>query len=191
MPHPFGFDIAEEFRTAHNKPWTGIDEDVFYGPINALLHMNFSPANGFMVVPRPVPIDCHDEQFLFTLEFDVRHRGKPVLIVLVKPSRSLSLATCRRDADSQMRALFANRYKECSLDVLHGLVFFGTRVAFYKIERETGKWSPPRPSDRESGKVYLEPSEDIWANDVLDEPVAEHLKDVFGRIFRECNELTT
>ena len=62
--------------------------------------------------------------------------------------------------------------------------------AVYKIERETGKWSPPRPSERDSGMVNLEPSENLWANDVLEELDAEYLQELLERILRDCNNET-
>jgi len=183
--HPFYHDVHQAFLAATKRS----SEDVaFFGPLNALLSQHFPVGSGFIVVPRPVPIHCEDEQFVFTLEFDVQYHGKTVLVVLVKPAGTLQYSTCRRDADKQIRARFGNIYQECPVADLHGLVFFGSKVAYYKINRDSGVWQPPRPMRADPNKIDLHPPESWWADDILQDFEAERLLERFGLILRSCRE---
>jgi hypothetical protein len=185
MPHPLGYYVFQAFKAAVNEPSSAYEEDHFFGAINSLLQQNFPLDTGFLVVPRPVPVGCN-EQFVFAMDFDVRYKGKTVLIVLIQPRISLPSASMRKDADTRMRSRFSNAYKDCPVEVLHGVIFFGTRFARYKIERDTGNWAPPRPMGRVDSKIDLQPAEELWRNDILEPGDAEVVLELFGAILRAC-----
>jgi hypothetical protein len=185
-PHPLGYDLYHAFKAVADEPSCAHEEDSSYGAVNSLLNAHFPLQSGFMVVPRPVPIGCHDEEFVFTVEFDVRYKGKTVLVVLAKPGPSLRSPSVRKDADKRMRARFSDLYEACPVDRLHGIIFFGVRFAYYGIDRETGVWAPPRPMRRTDSRVDLEPNEGLWHEDILVDEDAEGILELFGTILRAC-----
>jgi len=165
---------------------TGIDDGAAFACVNSLLTTHFPLESGFTVVPRPVPVHCVDDEFIFTLEFDVQYKGEPVLIALVKPEPSFQYSTSRMDADKQIRIRFGNRYKMCPSESLHGLVFFGSKVAHYTIHCESGNWSPPVPQ-RDPNVVNEKPPKSLY-RDILGHDEAEWMLDVLGHVLRTSRE---
>ncbi|GBE84137.1 hypothetical protein BKA93DRAFT_372317 [Sparassis latifolia] len=129
--------ILEQFKCIH--PDTA-DEYEFYGPYNTLLMDLFPPKEHFQVCPQPAQSLTSSTATNFA--FVVKHHGRPVFFLHVKPGVHIKRLTDRVEADLQMRRWFEALVDECKLPVLYSVSALGTRIAFYSCDRETGYIDP-------------------------------------------------
>jgi hypothetical protein len=164
-------------------------ERPFFGSWNRLLNTVFPPDTIFEVVPQyfPPPVVSRDAvDFVFLLLIYVN--TSPVFIVEIKPPAEFSRNSKRREADSQMRQRFLDIAADLRIPVLYGVSAFGTKIMFYKYNKEANVLEPRRITPDPDTLTDTAPR-DWWRWDLLEEEGAAMFRHIVEEVKRMCVEL--
>ncbi|PPQ74319.1 hypothetical protein CVT26_004240 [Gymnopilus dilepis] len=170
------FLIAGTSALAPEKP--------VYGPWNRLLNTMFPPDTMFEVVPQVPPVTFR-EAVDFVVFFLIYVEATPVFIVEVKPPDELRPASRRREADEQLRLRLGDLLFDAKIPVLHGISAFGSKMAFYKLTRDTLRLEPSRIAPELDKLTDIAPRA-WWAYDVLEEEGAQKFRKVVEEVKEMC-----
>lgn len=182
--HPWKGIILNRFISAKNNTY----EKEYYPPYNALLYTHFPPSENYIVAPVTHPLG-NTESIDLAVEYVIEMDNHPVFLLEVKSASSLDNKSSRTDADLQMRKRLGDMIESCPLDVLHGVIAFGTKIAFYSANRRTQTIDPPEIPRSTTWVIDTAPIERWENNDVLRSEGALRLEALFASIKNECLKL--
>ncbi|KAF9403400.1 hypothetical protein BGZ94_004623 [Podila epigama] len=131
----------------NNEPWSQLATDVlldidwsmpdeaYYGPYNSILHEVFSPADHYLVVPRPHR-DGRDA-VEYTIEYLVTFKRQVVVFIDIKRENILPYEYACSEADLYLRDNFRSMHNSLSLTETVGISIFGRFCRVYWYNRET------------------------------------------------------
>ncbi|KAJ3093307.1 hypothetical protein HDU96_002385 [Phlyctochytrium bullatum] len=180
---PWHPNVVARFRQASI---VGTEKE-YYPCYSALLSTIFRVEDGFIVCPVTYPLQTN-ESVDFVLEYQVEMMGKPVLIVELKPHRSLDDDSARAAADVQIRTRFNSLLRQCPLNVMKGISAFGTSVCVYEASKTTRTVTPPRIAAHEELLSDTAPRE-RWNMEVLHRDGAQQLWQMLVQLREECYAL--
>lgn len=175
------FFVASASSSTSGKP--------FYGSWNRLLNTMFPVDTMFEVVPQyfPPTISSRDSvDFVILLLIYVD--SSPVFIVEVKPPSEFARNSKRQEADSQMRQRFLDIAPELRIPVLHGVSAYGTKIAFYKYNKDANVLEPRRIAPDPETLTDIAPWE-WWCWDILEAGGAAKFRQIIDDVKRMCAEL--
>jgi hypothetical protein len=166
-----------------------MNESVFYGPYTRLLYTLFSLDGPFEIVPQynEMQLDTQDS-INFVTVFVVELNRHPVFFLEVKPPASLRLDTKREDADKQMRRRFRDLRADLAIPTLHGVSAFGTRLCFYRYEKESRQLQPLMIQPNLNSLTDVAPA-NLWNFDVLEAEGANRLRAVVDHVKQLCAQI--
>ncbi|KAF8480451.1 hypothetical protein DFH94DRAFT_845041 [Russula ochroleuca] len=145
-------DIFENHRNQKYKPL----ESFYFGPYIKLLNYAIvEDSFTFFITPQTT----YDESYPFnnihssfaTFLVVMNQEHKPVLFVEIKAGGWVNSASCRLNADAQMRRRYNEILYECPIPRLYGLSLLGTSLRVYCTDKATSKITPPFVHD--PGKI--------------------------------------
>jgi len=122
--------------------------------------------------------------------FVVEAESLPIFLLQINPPSDLKLGSKRREADIRMRQLIKEHSDKISnrkIPVLYGVSAFGTKMAFYKIDRRTGFLEPLRGGFPQEESIFV-PPQHWWDSDVLEVPGGHQFKNVVDEVKNMCTE---
>ncbi|KZT03430.1 uncharacterized protein LAESUDRAFT_729235 [Laetiporus sulphureus 93-53] len=175
------FSVAGASSTTSKK--------LFNGSWNRLLNVIFPPWSTFEIVPQfPAVTAC--EAVDFAVLFVVYMQATPVFVVEVKPLADFPLASKREEADNRLRRQFLYLATDLKIPVLHGISVFGTRMAFYKYDRDSKHMEPERIVADPTRLTDTAPK--LWWNyDILEQEGADKLNAVRMDVKEMCSQFET
>lgn len=179
--------LVDSFASASNtqsgKP--------IYGPWNRLLNTLFPPDTQFEVVPHYAP-PSHSKDgggADFAIFLIVHIDTAPVFIIQIKQPSDFRFSSKRQEADTQMRQCFLDCVDELQIPVLHGVSVFGTKMAFYRLNK-TSHVLEPRKIVPERDRLTDIAPKDWWCWDILEDDGAEKFRAVADDVKIMCVGVT-
>lgn len=160
--------VLDQF--ARIPPTTTI-ENKYYGVFDKILNKVCFADDAFTVVPQyALPeaqtIGVPSVDFLVTYVVEVD--DLPVFFLEIEPPLHVNHISCRVDADAQMRAKFCALYDMAPTPRLHGISVMGQRLAFYCMDKATGRINPSYVAPSMQYIVDTVPAE-RWETDITTE----------------------
>ncbi|KAM6496591.1 hypothetical protein JOM56_007064 [Amanita muscaria] len=164
-------------------------EKPFYGSWNRLLNTMFPPDTLSEVVPQYFPPSISSRGAVdFVILLLIYVNTSPVFIVEVKPPAEFIRNSRRQEADSQMRQRFLDVAADLRIPVLHGVSAFGTKITFYKYNKDTNVLEPRRVTPDPETLTGTAPR-DWWRWDILEEEGAAKFRQIVEEVKGMCAEL--
>ncbi len=161
--------ILNEF--ARIPPTTNI-ENKYYGVFNKILSkVCFTDEVTFTIVPQypyPFPQVVGVPTINFVVTYVVQVNDLPIFFLEIKAPPYLDHISGRVDADAQMRARLRALYNVTPAPRLHGVSVIGQRLAFYCLDKATGRVDPNYVAPSTDYIIDTVPAE-RWDTDITTE----------------------
>ncbi|KAF9784604.1 hypothetical protein BJ322DRAFT_1006903, partial [Thelephora terrestris] len=109
----------------------------------------------------------------------------PVFIVEVKPPADFRLSSKRREADLRLRRCFLDITPDMEIPVLYGASAFGTKIAFYQYDKESGRLDPASIAPDTHLLIDTAPKE-WWCYDIVEQAGADKFREIVGEVKKMC-----
>lgn len=184
---PWSPVIMCSFSNAQHSP-----DSHFRGPWNRLLNALFPVDSPFIVFPKFSPGEHCDSIGLFTVQV----YGNPVFAVEILPKENLRCPLSRGEADEKMRDFFRDTTPTLQIPVLHGVVAFGTKIAFYHLNTAKRTVDPPMIASPDQTDCVTNdgPPQDWWSDDITELTGASKFREIVrdamsaGKIYEKMYE---
>ena len=153
---------------------TATSEKPFYGSWNRLLNTLFPPDTIFEVVPQFPAVTARE-----AVDF---------VILLVKPPADFRFISKRQEADLQLRKRFLDISPDMKVPVLHGVSAFGTKIAFYTYDCQTGRLEPGSIATDLHTLIDTAPKE-WWQYDILEQEGADKFREIVAAVKQMCENV--
>jgi hypothetical protein len=139
-------------------------ENKYYGVFNKILNKVCFTDDSFTVEPQ-YPLPAHN---MPAIDFVVEVNDLPIFFLEINLPLHLDYISSRVDADAQMRARFCALYEVTPTPRLHGLSVMGQRLAFYCMDKATGRIKPNYVAPSTDRIIDTIPAE-RWDTDITTE----------------------
>ena len=180
---PWSSEIQECFVSV--KP--DLESDFTPAAYNKLLNTVFPVNTPYTVFPQVHRHEVHTLPSARTT-FTVYYKKTPVFLLDLHTYANLVSPSAREVADEHIRIHIRDLLPYCPLSTLHAVSAFGTRLAFYTVQRSEGAILPARAASSEFITNDRTPA-DWWGCDLLEEDGAIRLKEVVKKIMNQCENL--
>lgn len=177
--------IMRSFFTAGAS--TATSEKPFYGSWNRLLNTLFPPNTIFEVVPQ-FPAVMAREAVDFVILLLIYVNSTPVFVVEVEPPANFRFISKRQEADLQLRKRFLDISPDMKIPVLHGVSAFGTKIAFYTYDCQTGRLEPGSIATDLHTLIDTAPKE-WWQYDILEQEGADKFRETVAAVKQMCENV--
>lgn len=109
----------------------------------------------------------------------------PVFFVEVKPLADVSTPSKLERADLQMRQRFLDCRQDLKIDTLHGVSAFGTKLAFYQMDKATGALNSVQ-IQRDLQVASPTAPRGWWGWDIVEEAGATKFKEIVADVKKMC-----
>ncbi|KAF8079196.1 hypothetical protein FPV67DRAFT_1467838 [Lyophyllum atratum] len=160
--------ILNSFARIHAEA----DESAYYGVWNSVLNFCFKIEEGYEITPHNVvgPISPWGQHpFDSLVSYTVTKNDATIFFVEIKARKYLPGLYARQEADVQMRKRFTQLY-DSSPSIMHGVSAFGTRMCFYRLDRDTGRIAGPRAAAPSADFVVDTAPLELWDDSDICEP---------------------
>ncbi|KAK7692125.1 hypothetical protein QCA50_003744 [Cerrena zonata] len=154
-----------------------------YGPWNRLLNTLFPPDTQFEVVPHySISNDATDVMIFLLIYIET----SPIFLVELKQPSDFRYSSKRQEADIKMRQCFLDCVDEMQIPVLHGVSVFGTKMAFYRLNKTSHVLEPRKIVPDRDRLTDIAPK-DWWCWDILEEEGADKFRAVVEDVKAMCS----
>ena len=122
---------------ARIPPSTDI-KNMYFGVYDRILYEAFDPPTTFFAIGPDYPLTLTG----LTVTFVVTTKNRPIFFLKIKPPAYVNSVPLRIAIDDQMRNIFYHLRDITALPRLHGISVIGERLAFYCLDKATGKIDP-------------------------------------------------
>lgn len=109
----------------------------------------------------------------------------PVFLIQIKQPADFRFSSKRQEADVQMRRGFLDCVDELQIPVLHGVSVFGTKMAFYRLNKTSHVLEPRKIVPDRDRLTDIAPK-DWWCWDILEDEGAEKFRAVVDDVKVMC-----
>ena len=167
-------------------PDASAQESDYYGPYDALLNYLFPPSEGYMVSPQHKEPNRYDSVDM-TIVYLIQRRRHVVFFLEIKVGGDIDHISARAKADEQVRQRYAEVF-ESAAPTLHGASALGTRLCFYRLDRESREITPA-PNEGNPRYVVDTAPRDRWCHDIMEPAGEQELLSVASEVKRLAGAL--
>lgn len=161
----------------------------FNGPWNSLLNVVFPPDGPLEVVPQIRHITA-DENADFNITFHICAKATPAFVLMIKSPDDLLCLSKRQEADLQLRRSFADIGPNVKIPVLHGVLAFGTKIAFYEYDTRSGHLKQGRITPDSDSLPDTAPKV-WWRYNITEQEGANKFREIVDRVKGMCEASLT